>query len=326
MKAVLCKSYGPPENLVIEEIEPLKPGPGQVVVGVKACGVNFPDTLIIEGKYQFKPELPFSPGGEVAGVVKALGEGIERIKVGQRVIAFTGWGGFAEEVLVEANVLIPIPEQMDFVTASAFVMVYGTSHYALKDRAKLQPGETLLVLGAAGGVGLAAVELGKIMGARIIAAASSEEKLAVCREHGADEGINYASEDLKERIKALTAGKGVDVVFDPVGGPYSETALRGLAWEGRHLVVGFAAGDIPRIPLNLSLLKGSSIVGVFCGSFTTRDPQRNQEHLRELLSWYLDGKIRPHISATYPLERVTDALNDMLARKITGKAVLLIGT
>ncbi len=326
MKAVLCKSYGPPENLVIEEIEPLKPGPGQVVVGVKACGVNFPDTLIIEGKYQFKPELPFSPGGEVAGVVKALGEGIERIKVGQRVIAFTGWGGFAEEVLVEANVLIPIPEQMDFVTASAFVMVYGTSHYALKDRAKLQPGETLLVLGAAGGVGLAAVELGKIMGARIIAAASSEEKLAVCREHGADEGINYASEDLKERIKALTAGKGVDVVFDPVGGPYSETALRGLAWEGRHLVVGFAAGDIPRIPLNLSLLKGSSIVGVFWGSFTTRDPQRNQEHLRELLSWYLDGKIRPHISATYPLERVTDALNDMLARKITGKAVLLIGT
>jgi NADPH2:quinone reductase len=324
MRAVLCKSYGPPESLVIEEIEPLKPGPGQVVVGVKACGVNFPDTLIIEGKYQFKPELPFSPGGEVAGVVKALGEGVERVKVGQRVIAFTGWGGFAEEVLVEAKGLIPIPEQMDFVTASAFVMVYGTSHYALKDRAKLQPGETLLVLGAAGGVGLAAVELGKIMGARVIAAASSKEKLAVCREHGADEGINYAGEDLKERIKALTAGKGVDVVFDPVGGPYSETALRGLAWEGRHLVVGFAAGDIPRIPLNLSLLKGSSIVGVFWGSFTTRDPQRNQEHLRELLSWYLDGKIRPHISATYPLERVADALNDMLARKITGKAVLLI--
>lgn len=324
MKAVLCKEYGPPESLVIEDVQPLQPGPGQVVVGVKACGVNFPDTLIIEGKYQFKPALPFSPGGEVAGVVKAVGEGVERVKVGERVISFTGWGGFAEEVLAEAKTLIPIPEQMDFATASAFVMVYGTSHYALKDRAKIQPGETLLVLGAAGGVGLAAVELGKAMGARVIAAASSEEKLAICREHGADEGINYTSEDLKERIKALTAGKGVDVIYDPVGGNYSETALRGMAWEGRYLVVGFAAGDIPRIPLNLTLLKGCSIVGVFWGSFTSRDPQRNQAHLRELMAWYLEGKIRPHISATYPLERVADALNDMLARRIAGKAVLLI--
>lgn len=324
MKAVLCKAYGPPESLVIEEVEPLRPGPGQVVIGVKACGVNFPDTLIIEGKYQTRPEMPFSPGGEVAGIVKELGAGVEGVKVGDRVISFTGSGGFAEEVVTEARSLIPMPEQMDFVTASAFVMVYGTSHYALKDRAKLQPGETLLVLGAAGGVGLAAVELGKAMGAHVIAAASSEEKLAVCREHGADECINYASEDLKERIKVLTAGKGVDVTYDPVGGKYSEAALRGMAWEGRHLVIGFAAGDIPRMPLNLTLLKGCSIVGVFWGTFTSRDPERHQAHLRELMNWFVEGKLRPHISATYPMERAADALNDMLARKITGKAVLLI--
>jgi len=324
MKAVLCKAYGPPESLVLEEVEPLKPGPGQVVIGVKACGVNFPDTLIIEGKYQFKPEMPFSPGGEVAGVVKAIGENVTGVKVGERVIAFTGWGGFAEEVLVEATKLIPMPDGMDFTTASAFVMVYGTSHYALKDRARLQPGETLLVLGAAGGVGLSAVELGKIMGAHVIAAASSDEKLAICREHGADECINYSSEDLKERIKTLTRGRGVDVIYDPVGGNYSEAALRGMAWEGRHLVIGFAAGDIPRIPLNLALLKGCSIVGVFWGSFTARDPQRNQEHLRELATWFQEGKIRPHISATYALARAADALNDLLTRKVMGKAVLLV--
>ncbi len=324
MKAVLCKAYGPPENLVVEEVEPLKPGSGQVVISVKACGVNFPDTLIIEGKYQFKPEVPFSPGGEVAGVVKEIGDGIEGVKIGDRVIAFTGWGGFAEEVLVDARRLIPIPEHMDFTTASAFVMVYGTSYYALKDRAKLQPGETLLVLGAAGGVGLAAVELGKAMGARVIAAASTDEKLAVCREHGADAGINYTNEDLKDRIKALTEGNGVDVIYDPVGGKYSEAALRGMAWEGRHLVIGFTAGDIPRIPLNLTLLKGCSIVGVFWGSFTARDPQRNQEQLQQLVTWFHEGKIKPHISATYPMHRAADALNDMLARKITGKAVLLV--
>jgi NADPH2:quinone reductase len=324
MKAVLCKAYGPPESLVIEEVEPLKPGPGQVVIGVKACGVNFPDTLIIEGKYQFKPEMPFSPGGEVAGVVKEIGDRVTGVNVGDRVIAFTGWGGFAEEVLAEAAKLIPIPEGMDFITASAFVMAYGTSHYALKDRAKIQPGETLLVLGAAGGVGLAAVELGKAMGAHVIAAASSDEKLAVCREHGADECINYANEDLKERVKALTAGRGVDVIYDPVGGNYSEAALRGMAWEGRHLVIGFTAGEIPRIPLNLTLLKGCSIVGVFWGSFTTRDPRRNQEHLRELARWFQEGRLKPRISATYPLQRAAEALNDLLTRRVMGKAVLVV--
>ena len=323
MEAVLCKQYGPPESLSIEEVESPKAGKGQAVISVKASGVNFPDTLIIQGKYQFQPAMPFSPGGEVAGIVKEAGEGVHHVKAGDKVIAFTGWGGFAEEVVADAKTLIPIPQDMDFITAAAFVMTFGTSHYALKDRAHLQPGETLLVLGAAGGVGLAAVELGKVMGARVIAAASSDEKLALCREHGADEVINYATQDLKTRIKDLTQGNGVDVIYDPVGGDYSEAALRSIAWEGRHLVIGFTAGDIPRIPLNLTLLKGCSIVGVFWGSFTTRDSQRNQEHLRELLTWFHEGKIKPHISATYPLEDAAQALNDLLERKVKGKAVLV---
>ena len=324
MKAVLCKTYGPPESLVLEDVEPLKPGRGQVVIGVKACGVNFPDTLIIQGKYQFKPPMPFSPGSEVAGVVKEIGAGIEHVKVGDHVIAFTGHGGFAEEVLAEAAQLIPMPKGMDFTIASAFVLTYGTSHYALKDRAQLKPGETLLVLGAAGGVGLAAVEIGKVMGARVIAAASSDEKLEVCKQHGADEVINYSSEDLRERLKELTSGEGVDVVYDPLGGNYSETALRGMAWGGRFLVIGFTTGEIPRIPLNLTLLKGCSIVGVFWGSFTARDPKRSQEHLQELLTWFETGKIKPLISATYPLSRAANALNDMMNRKVQGKVVLLI--
>jgi NADPH2:quinone reductase len=323
MKAVLCKAYGPPESLVLEEVEPLKPGRGQVVIGVKACGVNFPDTLIIQGKYQFKPPIPFSPGSEVAGVVKEIGVGIEHVKVGDHVIAFTGHGGFAEEVLAQAAQLIPMPKGMDFTIASAFVLTYGTSHYALKDRAQLKPGETLLVLGAAGGVGLAAVEIGKVMGARVIAAASSDEKLEVCKQHGADEVINYASDDLRERVKELTSGEGVDVVYDPVGGNYSEAALRDMAWGGRFLVIGFTTGEIPRIPLNLTLLKGCSIVGVFWGSFTARDPKRSQEHLQELLTWLETAKIKPLISATYPLSRAADALNDMMNRKVQGKVVLL---
>src|SRR5579863_1695920 len=324
MKAVLCKEYGLPETLVLEEVEALKPGRGQVVIDVKACGVNFPDTLIIQGKYQFKPPFPFSPGSEVSGVVKEVGAGVERVKVGDRVIAFVGWGGLAEEVIADAARLIPIPEGMSYATASAFVLAYGTSHYALKDRAQLKSGETLLVLGAAGGVGLAAIEIGKVMGARVIAAASSAEKLEVCRQHGADETINYTTEDLKERVKEITGGQGVDVVYDPVGGNFTEQALRGMAWGGRYLVVGFAAGDIPRIPLNLTLLKGCSIVGVFWGSFTERDSKRNQEHLRELLSWFASGKINPFISATYSLEEAADALIAMMNREIKGKVVLLV--
>jgi NADPH:quinone reductase len=323
MKAMLCKQFGPPESLVLEEVAALKADKDKVVIDVKACGVNFPDTLIIQNKYQFKPELPFSPGGEVAGVVKQIGEGVTNVKVGDRVIAFTGWGGFAEEVVTDAARLIPIPDGMDFPTASAFVMTYGTSHHALKDRAQIQPGETLLVLGAAGGVGLAAVELGKIMGAKVIAAASTDDKLAVCKQHGADELINYATQDLRERIKEVTGGKGVDVIYDAVGGAYTEPALRSMAWKGRLLVVGFAAGDIPKIPLNLTLLKGCSIVGVFWGDFTKREPKNNAASLRELGMWYMQGKLKPHISASYPLARAADALNDMMNRKVMGKVVLV---
>jgi NADPH2:quinone reductase len=309
---------------VIEEVEPLKPGKGQVVIDVKACGVNFPDVLIIQGKYQFKPAMPFSPGSEVSGIVKELGEGVERVNVGDRVTAFTNHGGFAEEAIVDASKLIPMPDSVDFVTAASFTLVYATAYYALKDRAQLKPGETLLVLGASGGVGLAAVEIGKVMGARVIAAASSDEKLAVCKQHGADETINYSTEDLRERIKALTGGNGVDVIFDPVGGNYSEPALRSIAWNGRFLVIGFAAGDIPRIPLNLTLLKGCSIVGVFWGSFTEREPRHNQENLSELLRWLTEGKLKPHISATYPLEQAPEALNAMMKRNVKGKVVLVV--
>jgi NADPH2:quinone reductase len=325
MKAVLCKAYGPPESLVVEDVPSLQARPGQVVIDVKACGVNFPDTLIIQGKYQFKPEMPFSPGGEVAGIVKAVGEGVTNAKVGDSVIAFTGWGGFAEEVRTDAARLIPMPPGTPFDLAASFVMTYGTSYHALKDRAHLQPGETLVVLGAAGGVGLAAVEIGKALGARVIACASTDEKLDVCKDHGADDLINYAHEDLKDKLKALTGGKGVDVAYDPVGGDYAEPVIRSMAWKGRYLVVGFAAGDIPKIPLNLALLKGSSIVGVFWGSFAAQEAKRNQQNLMELIGLMMQGKLKPLVSARYPLERAADALNDVMQRKVTGKAVLVTG-
>jgi len=323
MKAVLCKEWGLPGKLVVEDVPSPEPAAGQVLVSVKACGVNFPDTLIIQGKYQFKPEMPFSPGGEVAGVVKEVGRGVTRVKTGDRVIAFNTWGGFAEEMVVDADRTIPMPASMEFVLASAFVLTYGTSYHALKDRADIKAGESLLVLGAAGGVGLAAIQLGKAMGARVIAAASSDAKLQVCKENGADELINYGSEDLRARVKALTAGKGIDVVYDPVGGPYSEPALRDMAWKGRFLVVGFAAGDIPKVPLNLTLLKGCSIVGVFWGSFTRNEPDRNRENNWELMAMYAAGKIKPHIHATYPLERAAEALNEVLNKRVTGKVVLV---
>jgi NADPH2:quinone reductase len=324
MRAVLCKAFGSPEELVVEDVESPKPGPGQVVVTVKACGVNFPDTLIIRGLYQFKPPLPFSPGSEAAGVVKAVGEGVVTVKPGDRVIAFGAFGGFAEEMLADAGAVMPMPAAMDFETGASIVMTYGTVMHALKDRGQLQPGETLLVLGAAGGIGLAAVELGKAMGARVIAAASSDEKLAICREHGADDVINYGNEDLKGRINALTDRRGVDVIVDPVGGAYSEPALRGMAWSGRFLVVGFTAREIPRIPLNLPLLKGCAIVGVFWGSFAVRAPRENQVNLRALLRWFEAGKLKSRISARYPLERAADALNAISQRKVIGKAVLVV--
>ena len=277
MKAVLCKAFGPPESLVIEDVPSPAPGPGQVVISVKAASVNFPDTLIIQNKYQYKPTLPFSPGSECAGLVKTIGEGVTRVKEGDRVMAVTTYGSFAEEVCTDQSRVLEIPGGMDFPTASAFTLTYGTSAHALLDRGDLKPGETLLVLGASGGVGLAAIEIGKALGARVIACASTDDKLAICLEHGADEAINYTQQDLRERIKLLTNGSGVAVAYDPVGGALSEIVLRSMAWRGRFLVVGFAAGEIPKIPLNLTLLKGCAIVGVFWGEFMKREPQRFAE-------------------------------------------------
>ena len=322
MKAVVCKEFGPPDSLRIEELPSPRAGPGEAVISVKAASVNFPDVLIIQNKYQFKPPLPFSPGSELAGVVKEVGAGVAGFKPGDKVIAFTTYGAFAEEVKTEATRLLPLPEGMDFVAGAAFLLTYATSDHALRDRGALCAGETLLVLGAAGGVGLAAIEIGKALGARVIACASSEDKLAVCREHGADATINYATEDLRERIKALTDGRGVDVVYDPVGGPYSEPAFRSLAWRGRLLVVGFAAGDIPKLPLNLMLLKGAAVVGVFWGDFARREPKQFADSVRQLGEWYRQGKLRPHVSQTLPLEKAADALNLMAARQVKGKVVL----
>ncbi len=325
MKAVLCKQHGLPETLVVEEVPDLVPGPRQVVISVSACGVNFPDTLIIQNLYQFKPALPFSPGGELSGVVKSVGEGVKHLQPGQPVLAFTGWGGYAEEVCADAKSVIPLPPGLDMNVAAAFMMTYGTSYHALKDRAQLQAGETLLVLGAAGGVGLAAIELGKKMGARVIAAASTAEKLDVCKQHGADDVINYETEDLRERVKVLTDGKGADVIYDPVGGKYAEPALRSIAWKGRYLVVGFAAGDIPKIPLNLALLKGCAIMGVFWGDFAVREPQTNMANGMQLFQWLMTGELKPHISATYPLEKAAEALRSLMERKVSGKVVLVTG-
>jgi NADPH:quinone reductase len=325
MKAVLCKQFGPPDSLVLESLESPRAGPGEVVVSVKAASVNFPDVLIIQNKYQFKPPLPFSPGSELAGVVKEVGAGVQGWRAGVKVMAFTTYGAFAEEVKTDASRLLPLPEKMDFVTGAAFLLTYATTDHALRDRGALAAGETLLVLGAAGGVGLAAIEVGRALGARVIACASSDDKLAVCRSHGADATINYATEDLRERIKVLTDGRGVDVIYDPVGGPYSEPAFRSIAWRGRHLVVGFAAGDIPKLPLNLALLKGASVVGVFWGDFARREPARFAESVKQLTKWYAAGLLKPHVSETFPLEKAAEALKHMAARQVKGKVVLTVG-
>ncbi|MGB1922456.1 MAG: NADPH:quinone oxidoreductase family protein [Alcanivorax sp.] len=321
MRAILCKELGPANTLVIDDIPSPEPGKGQVKVRVKAAGLNFPDTLIIEGKYQIKPELPFSPGGEMAGEVLAVGEGVQRFKPGQRVMGLTGYGAFAEEILVPENQLIPVPDGMNDHTAAAFSMVYGTSYHALKQRANIQPGETLLVLGASGGVGLAAVELGKAMGATVIACASSEEKLAVAKKAGADDLINYAEEDLKDALKQRYP-KGVDVIYDPVGDKFTEAAIRNMAWNGRLLIVGFAAGDIPKIPANLALLKGCSIVGVFWGAFTQKEPQTNIQNIMELMQLFNQGKINPRISQVFPFEDYEQALAALTSRTAKGKVVL----
>jgi NADPH2:quinone reductase len=324
MKALLCRAYGPPESLVVEEVATPVPGPGEVLVDVKAAGVNFPDTLIIQNKYQIKPPLPFSPGGELAGTVRAVGEGVKRVRVGQPVIGFTGWGAFAQCVTVPQERIIPMPEGMPFDVAGSFVMTYGTCLHALKDRAQLARGETVLVLGAAGGIGLASVELAKALGAgTVIAAASSDDKLATCRAHGADATINYRTEDLREKLKTLVGGKGVDVVCDPVGGAYAEPALRSTGWRGRYLVLGFADGEIPKLPLNLPLLKGSAIVGVFYGEFVRREPANAARALGELMAMYQQGAIKPLVYRRYTLAETADALNAIARREVQGKAVVI---
>jgi NADPH:quinone reductase len=323
MKAVLCKRFGSPESLVVEDIPSPKVNNAHVIVSVKACGVNFPDTLIIQGKYQYQPDLPFSPGAEIAGLVKEVGPGVNGIAVGDRVFAFIRSGGFSEEVSVPADKIFHIPEKMDFKTASAFIMTYGTSYYALKHRAKLESGETLLVLGAAGGVGLAAVEIGKIMGARVIASASTDDKLIVCKKFGADELINYSTQDFRSVISKITNGKGVDVVCDPVGGEITEKALRCTGWKGRYMVTGFASGKIPKIALNLPLLKGNSVIGVFWSDFIRREKETYICVLQDLISWFLQGRLNPLVSKIYPLEQADLALNDIIQRRVTGKIVLV---
>lgn len=325
MRAVMCETYGPPDTLVVKEVDDLTPGKGQVRIAVEACGVNFPDTLIIEGKYQFKPDLPFAPGGEVSGVVDMVGEGVTTTKVGDRVMAMSLHGGFAEQCVMAEAALIRRPDDMPGDIAAGFTMTYGTSMHALKQRANLQPGETLLVLGAGGGVGLAAVEIGKAMGAVVIAAASSADKLGAANDAGADHLINYSQEDLRARIKAITSGQGVDVFYDPVGGEMFEKALRSTAWRGRALVVGFASGEIPKIAINLALLKGCSIVGVFWGAFRLRETAEDNRNFDELFQMWRDGKLKPLISQALPLEDASKALNDLANRRVVGKVVLTTG-
>jgi len=322
MKALIVKELGGPEKLVYEEVPDPEVGKGQVLIDVKACGVNFPDTLIIAGKYQFQPPLPFSPGGEVAGVISAVGEGVTRVAVGDRVIGMGIWGGYAEKMLLGEQQVLPLPDTVGFDVGAILPTTYGTMMHAYLDRAQLAEGESVLVLGAAGGIGTASIELAKAMGAgKVIAAASTPEKLALCKEIGADEVIDYTTEDLKKQAKKLSGG-GVDVIVDPVGGDYSEPALRAMGWKGRFLVIGFTAGDIPKIPLNLTLLKGCAIVGVFWGSFVGREPARAAEQMTQLGQWVAEGKVDPHISERYPLSDGAEALRAIAAREVKGKVVL----
>jgi NADPH2:quinone reductase len=323
VKALVCREFGPIENLTVEEIDPPRPGPGQVLVDVKASSLNFPDALMVQGLYQVKPPVPFSPGHEIAGVVTKLGEGVLGVAAGDAVIGTPGVGGFAEQCVVARERLTPLPAGMDFATASAFVLTYCTTLHGLEDCGRLRSGESLLVLGAAGGVGTAAIEIGKALGARVIAAASSEEKLALCRELGADETIDYVREDLRKRVLELTGGKGVDVVYDPVGGALTEAALRASAWGGRLLVIGFASGEIPAIRLNLALLKERSIVGVYWGEWTRQDPAGQKRNVERLAELYAAGKVKPLVSERIRLAEVPAALSRMLQRKVKGKIVVV---
>jgi len=322
MQALMCEEHGPPESLKLRNVPIPSPREGEIQIRVHAAGLNFPDSLIIQDKYQFKPDLPFTPGGEFAGIVTAVGPGVDRFRIGDRVAALANWGGFAEYAVAEANRTTLVPDSMDLETASIFAFAYGTSHYAFKQRAALQAGETILVLGASGGVGLAAVEVAKAMGARVIAGASSDEKLAIAKDHGADELVNYTAQDLKSTVKQLAGKGGVDVIYDPVGGSLADAAFRTIAWEGRYLVIGFAAGGIPAVPFNLPLVKGASIVGVFWGDFVSRAPNTHHANMNELYALHADGKLEPHISARHDLADGAKAIRSIMERKVTGKVVI----
>lgn len=326
MKAIVCEDWGPPSALQLRELPMPQPGPGQLRIRARVAAVNYPDALIVAGQYQFRPPLPFSPGGELSGEVSAVGTGVGGFVVGDKVLALLPFGAYAQEVVADAAAVVKLPRELDDAAleiAGSFMLTYGTSLHALKDRARARAGETLLVLGAGGGVGLAAVEIGQQLGLRVLAGASSEAKRAAALAHGADEALDYAAADVRERIKSFTGGRGIDIVYDPVGGAATEPALRSLAWGGRHLVVGFAAGDIPKVPANLVLLKGTALVGVFWGDFVRRDPAGNAANMAQLFEWLGSGAIRPHISARYPLAQAPAALDAMLARQALGKLVIL---
>jgi len=322
MKAVLCTHFGTPDQLEIADVAEPQAGPGEAVVRIKAAALNFFDTLIIAGKYQHKPPFPFSPAAEFAGVVEAVGDGVTAVAPGDRVMGNSGWGAAREAIAVPAETLVKIPAGLDMDHAAGLTVTYGTTLYALRDRAGLKPGETLAVLGASGGTGLAAVEIGKIMGARVIACASSDDKLAFAREHGADGTVNYAREDLRGALKTLGGEHGIDVVYDPVGGAYAEPAVRALAWEGRYLVIGFAAGEIPKLPLNLVLLKSCDIRGVLWGAWVKREPQAQRALMTDIVQWCVQGKLKPHVQAVYPLADIAVALKALAERKVMGKVVL----
>lgn len=323
MKAILCKEFTQADGLVYEEVESPAVRGGEVKIAVKAVGLNFPDLLMIQGLYQMKPPFPFSPGMEVAGDVIEVGKGVDNYKVGDRVIAILNYGGFAEEVVAPAMMTLPMPDSMSYEHGAGFPIAYGTSHIALWDRANLKEGDTLLVLGASGGVGLTAVELGKLMGATVIAAASTEEKLALTRDYGADHTINYLEQDLRNEVKSITGGAYANVIYDPVGGDTFDTAIRCISWAGRYLVIGFASGRIPELPVNRVLLKNSSLVGVFWGAYALNQAHTMQESFTTLLTWYAQGKLKPHIDHTFPLENAPDALMMMANRQAKGKIVLI---
>ncbi|MGM4931024.1 NADPH:quinone oxidoreductase family protein [Tardiphaga sp. 619_E2_N8_5] len=322
MKAILCSQFCEPDDLVLADIDDPVVGDDQVVIAIKAAALNFFDILMIQGKYQIKPPFPFSPAAEVAGVIESIGSGVTGLKVGDRVVASVGHNGAREKIAVPAASAVKIPDNLDFDRAAGVIITYGTALHALEDRASPKPGETLAVLGAAGGTGLAACELGKLLGLKVIACASSDEKLEFAKKHGADIGLNYATEDLKEGLKKLTDGKGVDIIFDPVGGKYAEASLRAIAWEGRFLVIGFAAGDIPKMPLNLALLKGCDIRGVFWGAWVRQNPEKNRANLEKLVKWAAEGKISSHVDRTFPLAKTADALKVLAGRQAMGKVIL----